>query len=232
MDPESFEVKPDPEERAIYEDAIPYGYREMDRMCGRFMELAGDDETLVLLTALSQEPCLIYEDVGGKMMYRPKDFEQLAEALGLGGLAGSAPVMAEEFHLDFVDEDSAGQAEETLTAVRYRGEPAFRVERRGNNIFAACGIIDQVEPDAVLHLDGSEETVLFFDLFYQLDLVKSGIHHPDGLMWIRSPAGGHAVNREKVPLVSVAPTLLGLLGIEPPDHMQGEPLDAPGVAAG
>ena len=40
MDPESFEVKPDPAERAIYEDAIPYGYRQMDRMCARFMELA------------------------------------------------------------------------------------------------------------------------------------------------------------------------------------------------
>ena len=231
MDPESFEVKPDPEERAIYEDAIPYGYRQMDRMCGRFMDLAGDDETLVLLTALSQEPCLIYEDVGGKMMYRPKDFEQLAEALGLSGLAEAAPVMAEEFHLDFVDEDSARRAEETVAAVRYRGEPAFRVERRGNNIFAACGIIDQVDPDAVLDRDGAGQAIPFFELFYQLDLVKSGIHHPDGLMWIRTPDRSHSVGAEKVPLVSVAPTLLGLMGIEAPDTMPGGPVAAPGLAA-
>jgi arylsulfatase A-like enzyme len=82
-----------------------------------------------------------------------------------------------------------------------------------------------------LQLDGGERTVPFHDLFYQLDLVKSGIHHPDGLMWIRTPARSHSVNREKVPLVSVAPTMLGLLGIEPPSQMKGEPLEAAGVPA-
>ena len=231
MDPESFEIKPDPAERAIYEDAIPYGYRQMDRMCARFMDLADDDTTLVLLTALSQEPCLKYEEVGGKMMYRPKDFGRFLEAVGIREPAESAPVMAEEFHLDFATEDAARDAEGKLAAIRYRGEPAMRVERRGNNIFGACGIVEQVEPDAVLQLDGGGRTVPFLDLFYQLDLVKSGIHHPDGLMWIRTPARSHSVNREKVPLVSVAPTMLRLLDIERPSQMKGEPLDTAAVPA-
>jgi hypothetical protein len=106
-----------------------------------------------------------------------------------------------------------------------------RVERRGNNLFGACGIIEQVESDAVLELDGGERTVPFFELFYPLDLVKSGIHHPDGLMWIRTPARRHSVTREKVPLVSVAPTMLRLLGVQPPSQMNGEPLDTAVVAA-
>jgi hypothetical protein len=231
MDPESFEVKPDPAERTIYEDAIPYGYRQMDRMVGQFLDLAGDDTTLVLLTAMSQEPCLKYEDIGGKMMYRPKDFERLLEALDIGEPADSAPVMAEEFQLDFATEEGARDAESKLAAVRYRGQPAIRVERRGRNIFGACGIVEQVEPDAVLQVDGGDRTVSFFDLFYQLDLVKSGIHHPDGLMWIRTPARTHSVNREKVPLVSAAPTVLRLMDIDPPDRMQGEALEAAGVSA-
>ena len=231
MDPESFEVQPDPTERAIYEDAIPYGYRQMDRMCGRFMDLAGDDTTLVLLTAMSQEPCLKYEDVGGKMMYRPKDVGRFLEAVGIREPAESAPVMAEEFQLDFATEDAARDADDKLAAINYRGERAMRVERRGSNIFAACGIVEQVEPDAVLHLDGGEQRIPFFDFFYQLDLVKSGIHHPDGLMWIRTPARSHSVNPEKVPLVSVAPTMLRLLDIEPPDTMKGEPLDTAAVPA-
>jgi hypothetical protein len=231
MDPESFEIKPDPAELAIYEDAIPYGYRQMDRMCARFLDLAGDDTTLVLLTALSQEPCLKYEDLGGKMMYRPRDFGRLLEAAGIDEPAESAPVMAEEFQLDFATEEAARDAEGKLAAIRYRGEPAMRVERRGNNIFGACGIIEQVEPDAVLQLDGGERTVPFLELFYQLDLVKSGIHHPDGMMWIRTPARSHSVNPEKIPLVSVAPTMLGVLGIEPPSQMKGEPLAAAAAAA-
>jgi hypothetical protein len=230
MDPEAFEVKPNPEERAIYEDAIPYGYRQMDRMCARFMDLAGDDTTLVILTALSQEPCLEYEDVGGKKMYRPRDFERLLEAVGIEDAAKAAPVMAEEFHLDFAGEDEARAAESRLTAIRYRGAPAMRVDRRGNNIFGACGIVEQVGPDAVLQLDGDGRTVRFYDLFYQLDLVKSGIHHPDGLMWIRNPDRRHSVGADKVPLVSVAPTMLGLLGVDPPEGMEGQPLQATAAA--
>jgi hypothetical protein len=231
MDPESFDVKPDPAERAIYEDAIPYGYRQMDSMCGRFLDLAGDDTTLVLLTALSQEPCLKYEDIGGKMMYRPKEFGRLLDALDIHDPAESAPVMAEEFQIDFATEDAARDAERKLAAARYQGAPAMRVERRGTNIFAACGIVEQVDSGAVLELDGSERTIPFFDLFYQLELVKSGIHHPDGLMWIRTPARTHSVNDEKVPLVAVAPTMLRLMGIDPPDRMKGESVDAAAVSA-
>jgi hypothetical protein len=231
MDPESFEVKPDPAERAIYEDAIPYGYRQMDRMCARFMDLAGSDTTLVFLTALSQEPCLKYEDIGGKMMYRPEDFGRLLDAVGIGEVAKAAPVMAEEFQLDFDTEDAAREAEAKLSALRYEGEPALRVERRGSNIFSGCAVSEQVAPDAVLHLDGGDRTVRFFDLFYQLDLVKSGIHHTDGMMWIRTPARRHAVFDDKVPLVSVAPTILGMYGIEPPAHMKGEPLGTSARAA-
>jgi hypothetical protein len=221
MAPEEFEVRPDPEERRIYEDAIPYGYRQMDRMCGRFMSLAGDDTTLVFLTALSQEPCLTYEDIGGKMMYRPEDFGRFLATVGIREPARAAPVMAEEFHLEFESDEDARDAEAKLNAIRYRGEAAMRVDRRGSSIFAACGVLEQVEPDAVLDLRGGDRTIPFFDLFYQLDLVKSGIHHPDGMMWIRTPTRRHTVHHEKIPLVSVAPTIVEMFGVEPPAYMTG-----------
>jgi hypothetical protein len=35
--------------------------------------VAGDDTPLILFTALDQEPCLKYEEVGGGMMHRLKD---------------------------------------------------------------------------------------------------------------------------------------------------------------
>jgi hypothetical protein len=229
MEPEAFEVKPDPAERAIYEDAIPYGYAQMDLMCGRFMELAGSDTTLVFLTALSQEPCLKYEDIGGKMMYRPEDFQRFLAALEIREPVRAAPVMAEEFQLDFEAEAAARDAESKLGALRYRGEPALRVERRGGNIFSGCAVSEQVPSDGVLELDG--HTVPFFELFYQLDLVKSGIHHRDGMMWIRTPARRHAVSDEKVPLVSIAPTILSMYGLKPPAAMKGEPIERSTVPA-
>ena len=133
--------------------------------------------------------------------------------------------MAEEFHLDFESETAAQSAERKLEQLRYKGGPAMRLERRGSNIFAACTVVEQIPPGSDLEVDGTGSTIPFYDLFYQLDLVKSGIHHPDGLMWIRTPRRSHSVRDERVPLVSVAPTMLGLLGIDPPPHMQGEPLD-------
>jgi bisphosphoglycerate-independent phosphoglycerate mutase (AlkP superfamily) len=52
--------------------------------------------------------------------------------------------------------------------------------------------------------------------------MRSGKHHPDGALWIRT--GTHRVVEEKVALERVAPTVLAQFGIEIPDYMKGEPL--------
>jgi len=56
-----------------------------------------------------------------------------------------------------------------------------------------------------------------------VDGVKSGMHHPDGLLWIRTPERVHAVHRETLPLTEVFPMLLGLLGVRAP-RMQRAPV--------
>ena len=38
----------------------------MDALVGRFYDLCGNDATLVLCTALSQQPCLKYEEQRGQ----------------------------------------------------------------------------------------------------------------------------------------------------------------------
>jgi hypothetical protein len=86
-----------------------------------------------------------------------------------------------------------------------------------------CRIWRKLEPDAVLRIDGSEETVPFFDLFYRIDLVKSGMHHPDGMLWIRHPGRSHSEHPGKVPLTAVAPMVLRMYGVDRPDYMH-EPL--------
>ena len=60
----------------------------------------------------------------------------------------------------------------------------------------------------------------FFDFFYKIEGLKSGMHHPDGMLWIREPARSHSHHGEKVPLAAVAPTLLDLLGIPKPASMK------------
>ena len=61
---------------------------------------------------------------------------------------------------------------------------------------------------------------------YQIDLVKSGEHNPTGMMWVRTPARRHSVAEEMIPLESVAPTVLEMFGVRPPEYMRGEPIAA------
>ena len=95
MEPEHFKIKPDPGEQEVFEDAILFGYEEMDAIVGKLLRLAGSDTTIMFTTALSQQPCLTYEEQGGKTIYRPCDFDGLLEALGIADPATAEPVMAE-----------------------------------------------------------------------------------------------------------------------------------------
>lgn len=233
LEPERFHVKPAQEEQAIYDRAVLFGYQQMDELLGRFVRLAGDDATLVFCTALSQQPCLVYEDSGGMRWYRPRDFEGFLRDVGISMPAHVAPVMADQFQIDFETEPAAAAAEARLKALRYPPHSrAMLVMRNDRRIFAGCLVVGDVADDAVLSIDGTDHMIPFYQLFYRVEGLKSGMHHPDGMLWIRTPARRHHVEARKVPLVSVAPTVLEMFGIPKPDYMKGEPLlQAPQRAA-
>jgi hypothetical protein len=218
MEPEHFTIKPSPEEQAEYESAILFGYQEMDKLLGRFMDLAGRDATLVLCTALGQQPCLTYEDQGGKTFYRPRDFAQVLELAGVNAPYRVAPVMSEQFQVLFDNERDAQRAETLLGALQVDNMPAMLVTRDGAALFSGCKIYGPLPKEAVLRA-GGDHAVPFFDIFYQGDGLKSGMHHPDGFLWIRTPARVHRVAPAKVPLRAVAPTVLGMFGIARPSYM-------------
>ena len=229
MEPEHFKIKPDAGEQAVYQDAILFGYERMDKIAGELLKLADDDTTLVLTTALSQQPCLTYEESGGKVIHRPKDFDQLMKLVGIEG-AQVSPVMAEEFQIHFTSGAEADAAEEKLTRLRKDGEPILSARRDGTDIMSGCMIWEEQPEDATLSLEGGSDSIPFFDLFYKIDLLKSGMHHPDGILWIREPSRRHQVHMEKIELARVAPTLLEMMDVEVPAHMRGTPL-APVLSA-
>lgn len=218
MEPEPFTVKPTAGEQEMYESAIVYGYEQMDGILGDFFTLAGSEATLVLCTALSQQPCLRYETQGGAVFHRPIDFAKLASQLGVRDQCAAAPVMTHQFHLEFATDDAAIRAETQLSGIQVAGRPALDVERRGNRVFSGSAIYVDVPADAVLALpDGG--SLRFFDMFYKVDTMKSGMHHPDGVLWVRTPGRAHAVDTVPVPLTRVAPTLLDLCGVRSPGDM-------------
>ena len=230
MDPTPFKVKPTAEEQAEFETAILYGYREMDVIVGECLKLAGKDATVILASGLSQQPCLLYEDLGGKTFYRARELDRMLSFVGVTGEYTASPVMSEEFHVRFENVEQARAAEQRLADVLVDDRPAMKVVRDGANVFSGCRLHDHLGKDALLTVRGTSIAVPFFRYFYKPEGTKSGMHHPDGVFWLRYPTRKHTVTEGKISLRDVAPTLLDLLEVSPRESMSGSSLFR-GVAA-
>lgn len=212
MEPELFAMKPSSEEQASYQNAILFAYQETDKLVGRALKLADSDTSIVFASALSQQPYLAAEGEGGKHFYRPKDFSGFVAAAGLQGVREVAPVMSEEFHVYFDNEEAAEAGMQELLALSVDGKSLMKARREGADVFAGCQIFADIPRYSILNIKG--EAYEFFDLFYQADSIKSGMHHPDGLLWVSNPARQHSVSEEKLPLRAIAPAILNHFGVQ------------------
>jgi hypothetical protein len=221
LEPARFELKPTEADQRAYGDAVRYGYQCMDIIVGKVLAMVGDEATVVFATGLSQQPCLTYESVGGKIFHKPHGFEQLLRFAGIDpGSCAAEPVMSEEFHLRFSDSAVAEAAQKQLLQLRLGTEFVMNARREGSGLMAGCAIFHAVPPGTEIRGHGG---VSAFDaLFYEVDTTKSGMHHRDGMLWIRPPKGirGRAASGQ-VPLESLAPTMLSMLGLRPASAMKG-----------
>lgn len=221
MQPEGFDLPPDPDDHPSYTSAIQYGYRSMDRILGRMMK-DFPDTTLVLCTALSQQP---WTDAT-KQTYRPRSWAALLELVGYSESDVTVqPVMAEEFIVTFASPAEAEVAREKFAALSLEGEPLMKLKVHDDALYAGCditrsGVMNQRITGTV---DGSEPTM--GDLFTPIHTVRSGRHDSSGVLWFRT--GQHAVHQEPVGLEDIAPTVMRLLGVEQPEHMRGRALLEP-----
>jgi hypothetical protein len=221
--PGEFSSPPRPEDHPSLSDAVVDGYRNHDRLIGRVLADFPDDR-IIFATALSQQPW----DTE-KCTYRPQDFLHLLDLAGVDrSRATVEPVMAEEFFLVFADADSAGTGLDSLRAATVDGEPLFRFDEEDRlRVKLACAVTDWSHDDGIVEFaDG--RTAEFSELFYRIHGVRSGRHHPDGCLWITSRTPRRAEG--KVALTAVAPTVLGLFGVDAPSYMKEPPIALAGEA--
>jgi hypothetical protein len=218
MHPDIFEMPPDAGDHPSLRTAIEYGYVQMDRLVGKFMRDFAD-AMLILCTALSQKPWTETT----KCTFRPRDFGKLLEFAGLHrDEVQIKPVMAEQFHAVFPNEDRAALAAQKLAALQLNGDPLMTVEQNGRNIFTGCAINDALAMQRDVTGPGAQ-SLPFRDLFHMVHSMRSGRHHPDGLFWVRT--GRNRIEPDKATLTDVAPTILKFFGAAAPAHMQGQPLN-------
>jgi hypothetical protein len=220
--PERFPVPPPATDSPSLREAVPYGYRCMDRLLGRILR-DYPRATLMLCTALSQQPWIETT----KCTYRPRKFDSLL-AFARVSLPAEAvkPVMAEEFHLECSTPAQAEEVESCLGDLLVDGTPVMKVQRQGSSLFAGCRLTDPAVRDrtVVRRSDGAQQR--FDELFYRIHTMRSGRHHPDGALWVRT--GQHRRVRQKVPLTDIAPTILAHFNVPAPESMRGRPLPVGG----
>lgn len=213
--PESFSVPAPSEDHPSLSDAVLAGYRGHDYLIGRFLS-DFPDYRLVLVTALSQQP---WDTT--KCTYRPRDFERLLDVVGITEAAAVEPVMAEGFFVSFADEASTDAAVSRLQKSQFGAKPLFTVQQTApRRIGITCAVNDWGQGQAMVTLPDGRK-VPFDELFYRIHTIRSGRHHPDGSFWVQSKAPRRV--DEKVPLTSVAPTILRLFGIDIPAYMKTPP---------
>src|SRR5205807_1442365 len=86
-----------------------------------------------------------------------------------------------ETAIRFGSERAAARAMERLALLRVEGTAAMFVEQRGASLYAACSFNKPLPKDAILTVAEGGPTAPFFDHFYQVDGMKSGMHHPEGM---------------------------------------------------
>jgi hypothetical protein len=221
MEPEHFQIRPTVAEQSAYKDAILFGYQQMDRIVGRVLNLA-PHATIMLLTGLGQQPYTRMETTGGKRVFRLHGKAVLTDKLHIAGSFTYEPIMADEFFLRFDRPEEAHAAAEKLRIYRLpSGKDAFTAEVQEIEVIAQCCCRELPAFDSCLTTTESDARIPFLDVFYRVDCIKSGFHHPDGIFWIRLPERIHNVDSERLPLVDVTPTILDLLHVPQPGYMSG-----------
>ena len=216
MDPGAFESGPERNDLETA-NAIPWGYIQMDKILGEILDLAPADTTVIFCTALSQQPHLKHEKIGGKRAYRLRDWKAFLKSVGVTAECEYVPIMSEEFSLRFKTESEADHAEAVFRSLRTSDTDLFYINRSGLDVHLCCAIRTQMKEGAQITSTNANLPALnFSEFFYQLDLVKSGSHHPHGMFWVRQPGLPPYVEDNAVPLTQVAPTILSILGINIP----------------
>jgi hypothetical protein len=219
MEPEQFDVPPADSEHESLKTAILYGYKAQDEVIGQFMK-DYPDALLVLCTALSQQP---WTDTT-KCTYRPSNFEALLNFAGVDTQDVSVkPVMAEQFHIDCASAEQAKEIADKLTSLKLEGEQAIGAGVNGDSVFAGCRLTNAGLEKKSLKNAADNSEVEFGKMFYMIHSMRSGKHHPDGVLWIMN--GKHKIVNEKISLMSIAPTILSYFNVPTPDYMHESPLN-------
>jgi type I phosphodiesterase/nucleotide pyrophosphatase len=213
MDPSAFSTKPNKKELSDFGNAIKQAYINMDKLLGRFIKLSDDNgATLALATGLSQKPFTSADDIGGQRFYRFKSIERFLDEANVP-YNSVEPVMTHQYMVRFESSERRDTARKKLSGVTIANEPVLQVDNEGASaLYIGNSIHENIGQETVVSSNfDNPSSSNFYDIFYQIEGIKSGCHDPVGLFWIRN--GEHKVHQDACSILDVAPSIFNWFDI-------------------
>lgn len=231
MDPSAFDVPPSEEEQRVYGGAVEHGYRIADEVLGKVRRLIGPDVNLVVLSSCGQQPA-----TGGRYSTDQREgnvglqirIRTLLELLELTDKTRFSNLMAPQWKVDFDDPETLRSAVDRLTNAKNitRNAPVFAAQVVEQSICLGAHRNQQMDDTLELSLPSGTRRFRAGELLERhAEVVKSGKHHPKGVLLMHGPDVKRGVNIDGTNNLDIAPTLLRLLGQPVPEVMPGRVLE-------
>ncbi len=216
FEPEKFSLKSDQTTGAS--NAILFGYKSMDKIVGECLAMIDKNTSVALVTALGQQPMSKYDDQGGKLVFKIRNVDNLLCFAGYRGPYQYKPVMAEQFHLVFENREEAERAFERIDCLEIGSEKLMDLRVEGHTIFGGCALIQEPIKETAISSKFTNEQLPFSALFYPVDCIKSGMHHPDGIFWLSGPGIKQRIEGGRIPITEIQEYLLNAIGMRGDDQ--------------
>jgi len=226
-EPEAFELKPSLEDVNAFGSAIRDAYVNHDKMLAGFFELRKRfGYELAVVSALSQQPYTKLDKVGGQHFYRFLDVSALVKSLGFSPLE-LLPTMAHQYRVRFKQPGEAAAFRSMLNSIKRPGSDdrsLFECILDDEfSLYFACGVTSYLDLNKSVQVDGSE--IKLSTIFYKLDDMKSGMHHPEGIAWFTWPV--QYLTDDKAQLMDIFPTICEKLNVPIMREVKGNSLSLP-----
>lgn len=213
MDPEAFGEKPGNIDKTK-SGSILLAYRNMDSMLGKILSLIDDNTSIVFVTALSQKPYLNSE----RHYYHIHNIEVFLKKFKVQFPVKYKPVMAEQFHLECDTVEEACKLAKHLESFDMDSNQYFHVgsnqvllvDREGVNVHVQCRCTKETHASAQITNKTDGTNISFGDVFYHMDEMKSGMHDPNGMLWMHNTGEAPHVIKEAIALEQTHQLVLDL----------------------
>jgi hypothetical protein len=165
----------------------------------------------------------------GKWLRRLRSLDSLVRLFGLEGGDRTLHTMADQFNI-YTASDQIYLRVLDLLAKAYIDvpeQPMFTIDGPvANSITVTLNQFNGMSEESVCHflLDGTRRQVRYCELVEVFDTVKSGFHHPEGMVIIYGDGVQQGPITGEITNLDLPPTILTLLGLPVPSDLTGRTL--------